>query len=266
MRVICRVIGLPAQDAERLVDLVLDTGEILAGIVDADAMDRAADAAMQTGGYLAEHLARAVDAADADGGTADDTLNALLAGEIAAGAMTFEEAAGILVQILSAGSETTTSLIGQAVRVLAGDPVLQDRLRTDPASIAPFLEEVLRTDGPFRFHYRSTAHPTELGGVAIPAGARLLLMWAAANLDAEGYADPDRLDVDRPLAKGHLAFGRGIHFCIGAPLARLEARIAVQRLLARTSAVALDPTVPPRHRPNIFLRRLGQLGVALTPS
>jgi cytochrome P450 len=272
MRVICRVIGLPPDDAPRLLDLVLDTGEILAGVVDVDAMGRAARAAMESGVYLAEHLARAVErrgAGDpAAGGVLGtvDTLNDLLAAEIAAGAMTFEEAAGMLVQILSAGSETTTSLIGQAVRVLADDPAVQARLRAEPEAIPPFLEEVLRTDGPFRFHYRSTRQPTELGGVAIPAGARVLLMWAAANLDGDAYADPERLDVDRPLAKGHLAFGRGIHFCIGAPLARLEARIAVQRLLERTAAVTLDPAVPPRQRPNIFLRRLGQLGVTVIPS
>jgi cytochrome P450 len=262
MRTIARVIGLPPGDAARLLTLVLDTGEILAGVVDQDAMQRAAASAMETGVYLAEHLAAAV-AARAGRDAPPDTLNDLLAIEIANGAMTFEEAAGILVQIVSAGSETTTSLIGQAVLVLAGDVALQDRLRADPAAVAPFLEEVLRTDGPFRFHYRTTRHASELGGVAIPAGARLLLMWAAANLDGEAYAAPEHLDVDRPLAKGHLAFGRGIHFCIGAPLARLEARIAVQRLLAATTSIALDPAVPPRRYPNIFLRRLAQLGVTV---
>ncbi len=252
MRVISRVIGLPPGDTPRLLRLTLDTGEILAGVVGQDAMESAAASAMETGVYLAGHLAAAVDrraATDggADGGAADppDTLNDLLAARIAAGAMTFEEAAGMLVQILSAGSETTTSLIGQAALVLAGDPALQDRLRAAPDDVAPFLEEVLRTDGPFRFHYRSTRHATELGGVAIPAGARLLLMWAAANLDGDAYATPEHLDVDRPLAKGHLAFGRGIHFCIGAPLARLEARIAVQRLLAAHGRSRSTP--PSRH-------------------
>jgi cytochrome P450 len=271
MRVISRVIGLPPDDTPRLMALVLDTDEILAGVVDQDAMQRAAASALDTGVYLASHLATAVErrgaaGAGAAGAGVPDTLNDLLAAEIASGAMTFEEAAGMLVQILSAGSETTSSLIAQAVLVLAGDAALQDRLRADPAAVAPFLEEVLRTDGPFRFHYRTTSRATELGGVAIPAGSRLLLMWAAANLDADAYSAPERLDVDRPLAKGHLAFGRGIHFCIGAPLARLESRLAVQRLLAATASVRLDPAVAPRRYPNIFLRRLSQLGVTVTPA
>ncbi len=259
MRVIARVIGLPEEDTPRLLRLVLDTDEILAGVVDEERMQRAAASAMETGVYLAEHLARAIERHDGR----DDTLLDVTAGAVATGEMTFEEVCGALVQILSAGSETTTSLVAQAALVLAGDRHLQDRLRADPALVGPFLEEVLRTDGPFRFHYRTTRAATSLGGVAIPAGARLLLMWAAANLDAAAYDDPTHLDVDRPLAKGHLAFGRGIHFCIGAPLARLESRIAIERLLASTTAVSLDPSIPPRHLPNIFLRRLSQLGISV---
>jgi cytochrome P450 len=259
MRVIARVIGLPEEDTPRLLRLVLDTNVILAGVGDAERMQRAAASAMETGTYLAEQLMGAM----AGAATAGDTLLDVTAGAITKGDMTFEEACGVLVQILSAGSETTTSLIAQATRVLADDRPLQHRLRNDPALVAPFLEEVLRTDGPFRFHYRTTRAATSLGGVAIPAGARLLLMWAAANLDGAAYEDPTHLDVDRPLAKGHLAFGRGIHFCIGAPLARLEARIAIERLLASTTAVSLDPSVPPRHFPNIFLRRLSQLGISV---
>jgi cytochrome P450 family 144 len=265
MRVISRVIGLPSGDTPMLLQLVLDTDEILAGVADQERMQRAAAAAMQTGVYLADHLTRAMHQHD---GTEDtgDTLLAVLARAVDAGALTFEECVGVLVQILSAGSETTTSLIAQAVRTLAGDRELQDRLRTSPGLVAAFLEEVLRTDGPFRFHYRTTTHATELGGVAIPAGARLLLMWAAANLDPDAYPEPEHLDVDRPIPKGHLAFGRGIHFCIGAPLARLEARIALERLLARTVAVELDPARPPLHFPSIFLRRLCQLGITVETS
>jgi cytochrome P450 len=261
MRVISRVIGLPADDTATQLRLVRDTGEILAGVTEQDRMQVAAATAMEAGVYLADHLARAV---AADGTVADDTLLAVLAKEIRAGVMTFEEGAGILVQILSAGSETTTSLIARSALTLADDRELQDRLRTEPNLVGPFLEESLRTDGPFRFHYRTTRQATELGGVAIPAGSRLLLMWAAANLDADAYPDPARLDVDRPIAKGHLAFGRGIHFCIGAPLARLESRIAVSRLLSSTRTIELDPALPPRQLRNIFLRRLVQLGVTVT--
>src|SRR5690606_34372042 len=110
--------------------------------------------------------------------------------------------------------------------------------------VPAFVEEALRSDGPFRFHYRMSTRDTSLGGVAIPARSRVLLMWAAANLDEAAFDDAERFDVDRPLVKSHLAFGRGIHFCIGAPLARLEARVAIEQLLARTSDIRLDAAAP----------------------
>jgi cytochrome P450 family 144 len=256
-QVINRVIGLPIDDAEMLVSQVLETNEILAGIVDAAQMQRAAESAVETSAYLGRHLEAAMAVPD------DENLLGTLAGGVRDGGLSFDEGVGILVQLVGAGTETTTSLIGTAVRRLAEDADLQARVRREPAAIPAFVEEMLRVDGPFRFHYRTTPHPTSLGGVAIPAGARVLLMWAAANLDSAAYPEPARVDVDRPLAKSHLAFGRGIHLCIGAPLARLEARIAIERLLSRTTRLRLDPDQSPRQRPNIFLRRLAALPVVL---
>lgn len=264
MQVLTRVIGLPVDDAPRLVRLVLDVGEILAGTGDADAMTRAATSAMDIGAYLGEHLATRIAATP----SIDDSspLLDVLADAVLRGELTDGEAVGILVQLASAGSETTTSLIGTSIRHLADDPALQDELRADLALVERFLEEMLRLDGPFRFHYRSTPHDTELGGVSIPAGSRVLLMWAAANLDEREFDHPDQLDLGRPVPKAHLAFGRGIHFCIGAPLARLEARVAITHLLQRTRAIEPDPARPAAHYPNIFLRRLRQLGVRVTPA
>jgi cytochrome P450 len=261
MRVIARVIGLPLDESPRLVELVLDVDQILAGVSDEPGMARAAASAGEQTTYLGERLRLAIEAPSS---VRDDTQLALLAGAVTRGEVTFDEAVGILVQLLGAGSETTTSLLGSAVRILASDPALQVRLRADVGLVPVFLEEVLRLDSPFRFHYRSVRHATHLGGVKIPAGARLLLMWGAANLDEAGYDDPDRLDLDRPIPKSHLAFGRGIHFCIGAPLARLETTIATRRLLETTSEIRLDPDVQPRHHRDIFLRRLAQLGVIVT--
>jgi cytochrome P450 len=183
------------------------------------------------------------------------------AGAVDAGEVTFDEAVGMLLQMLSAGTDTTTSLIGRGARFLAEHDDVQDQLRDDPARIPTFVEEILRVDGPFRFHYRAARHDTELGGVRIPAGARLMLMWAAANLDEVTAPDPARVDLDRTGKKSHFAFGRGIHFCIGAPLARLEARVALEQLLVRTTQIRLDPDHPPRYRPTIFLRRLADLDV-----
>lgn len=260
MRVIARVIGLPAEDSPRLLRLVLDVDQILAGIADENGMGRAAASAMEQATYLGEHLRRVVDDPTA---VLDDTLLFAVGESVTAGSLSFEEGVGVLVQMLGAGTETTTSLIATAARLLAGDDELQERLRADLDLVPTFLEEVLRIDGPFRFHYRSTVHATQLGGVDIPAGARVLLMWAAANLDEAAHPQPEVLSLDRGLPKSHLAFGRGIHFCIGAPLARLEARIAVTRLLESTTSIRLDPELPPRHHRDIFLRRLAQLGVAI---
>ncbi len=261
MRVITRVIGLPVEDSPRLLKLVLDVDQILAGISDEDGMARAAASAMEQATYLAEHLQRVIDDPSA---VLDDTLLFVVGESVTGGSLTFEEAVGVLVQMLGAGTETTTSLIATAVRLLAGDDELQDRLRSDPDLVPTFVEEVLRLDGPFRFHYRTTFHETQLGGVHIPPGARVLLMWAAANLDESAHPEPDVLSLDRNFPKSHLAFGRGIHFCIGAPLARLESRIAITRLLESTASIQLDPELPPRYHRDIFLRRLAQLGVVVT--
>ena len=105
---------------------------------------------------------------------------------------------------------------------------------------------MLRQDGPFQFHYRFTRSTAILGGISIPANSRVLLMWAAAN----------RPDLDHPVpAAPHYAFGRGLHFCIGAPLARLEARVAIEQLLGRSAEFALDHETEPERRPSISLRR-----------
>jgi cytochrome P450 len=103
------------------------------------------------------------------------------------------------------------------------------------------VEEVLRVESPFRFHPRTAKHATELGGVAIPERAMIALMWGAANRDDAMFDRPDEIVLDRTNARQHFAFGRGLHYCVGAPLARLEARIVLAKLLERTTRWALDP-------------------------
>ena len=100
---------------------------------------------------------------------------------------------------------------------------------------------------------------TRLGETHIPAGSRLLLLWAAANRDPDRFPHPNQIDLHRKNPQDHLSFGRGIHFCIGARLARLEARVVLEELLARTRTVELNPDAPPRHVPSIFVRRLETL-------
>jgi cytochrome P450 family 144 len=147
---------------------------------------------------------------------------------------------------------------------LARQADLQERLRRHPERIPAALEDILRDDGPFQFHYRWTTTDTSLKDVPIPANSRVLLLWAAANRPSPQEPGSAHHDVDDADPGAHFAFGRGLHFCIGAPLARLESRIAIERLLSQTSCISLDPDHPPVRRPSILLRRHASLPVILT--
>jgi cytochrome P450 len=137
-------------------------------------------------------------------------------------------------------------------------------LRKDPARIPIFLEEAVRVESPFRGHFRVTTQDTELGGVALPAGARVMLMWGSANRDPDAFPDPDRVDVAREHPHAHVGFGSGIHFCIGAPLARLEAEIVVAALLGRTTSFSIaSESIESGHVPSVFVRRLAALHLEL---
>ena len=173
------------------------------------------------------------------------------------------EAIVILHTLLSAGGESTTSLIGNAVRILAEDRDLQSGLRESPESIPMFVEEALRLEPPFRYHMRHVPKDTALGGVEIPSGATVLLLWGAANGDAAMFDHPEVIDLTREGPRRHVAFGRGIHHCVGAPLARIEARNVLSVLLARTSDITLDPQRRPRWVNSLMVRRHEELPVRL---
>ena len=261
-RTVCELIGLPPGDAPWIVTTVSTLGTLLDGVTDEDGMGPAVHAVIDLFTYLQGQL----DAALAAPAQERSGLLAVFAQGIAAGTVDAGEARDMLLVLVSAGSETTASLLATAVETLARDPGLQDRLRRDPAGIPAAVEDILRADGPFQFHYRATPHDTTLGGTDIPANSRVLLLWAAANRPApDGSDDAPDPSEDRGPAP-HFAFGKGLHFCIGAPVARLEARIALEQLLARTSSIALDPDRPPTRRPSIFIRRHASLPVVLTPA
>lgn len=251
--VIAAMIGIPATDVDELAPLILRSNDLLAGVLGVADMLAGAEASNRVNDHL-DALLRSWEPTT-DGMTVCDALvKAAVAGEL-----TIDDGLGMLVQLLGAGTETTTSLIGRAVMHLAGDEERQARLRAHPEELMRFIEEMLRLDGPFRFHYRSTPRDTELGGVAIPAGSRVLLMWAAANLDEAYFDRPDEFDPERAALRSHFAFGRGLHFCIGAPLARLETRIALEGLLRATNHFTLDPGGAPSFRRSIFVRKLDHL-------
>ncbi|GAA2771356.1 cytochrome P450 [Streptomyces showdoensis] len=254
--VIARVLGLPDADAARLTAWADAGVELFSGHADADRMLRLGADMADFLGYLRTRLDAAEDAPA--GGLVDTLVAARARGELAA-----DEATAMLLQLVIAGSESTTSLLGSAVRLLAARPDLQDRLRKDPAAVERLVEEALRLESPFRGHFRITTRPAVLGGVRLPAGARLMLLWGAANRDPEAHPEPDALDLDRPGPKGHTAFGRGIHFCLGAHLARLEAVVALRLLLAATSDLALPADDAPGYVPSLFVRRLARLPIVV---
>ena len=174
--------------------------------------------------------------------------------------------------LFAAGQDTTARLITAALRILGDDHALQDRLRAEPERIPDFVEEVLRLDGPVKTVSRLARVTTSLGGVDIPAGTTVAVFPHAANRDPERFEAPGELRLDRPNAKEHLAFGRGIHACPGGPLARVEARIALERLLARTSSIDISEAEhgPPgarryRYVPTYILRGITALHLEVTP-
>lgn len=172
------------------------------------------------------------------------------------------ELLGIMHQLLVAGNETTTNAIATGVWMLLENPALRAQLVAEPALIANFVEEVLRLHAPSPHLYRQVLQDTEIAGVKIAKDEVLMLSYLAGNHDESKFSCPDAIDLKRPNARQHLAFGRGIHFCIGNQLARAEMRVAFERLLARLPKLALDPAQPPPQFAAIYhVRGLERLDV-----
>jgi cytochrome P450 len=258
---------LPAYVVIRLLDLGDDAleavrrwammgGDFLAGRIGAAEMKHVFTESVEQYKYLSSHF----DAVQARGkGERGASLTATLAGGVDESLITREQAIGILVILFGAAGESTASLLGSAIRLLAMDQSLQAELRAAPALIPNFIEEVVRLETPFKFHYRVVNEATSLCGTSLQPGDLLLLGWAAANRDPQAWEYPDQLNLYRAKPERHLGFGYGIHFCIGAPLARLEVRVALEELLAGTQRIDLDPRRPPAFARSIFVRRLRHL-------
>ncbi len=260
--VMARLAGLPVNDVDQLLDWAFAGGEILAGTADLARMAELGLATRALSTYLRRHFAAALAAPAAEARCVIDEL----AAGVLSGVVTESEAIAILVVLVGAAGESTSSLVGSALRLLAADAQLQAQLRGNPALIEPFVEEVVRLESPFKGHYRVVLNDTELGGVPLRANARLFLLWAAANRDPSVFSRAEAIDLQRADGGDHLGFGHGIHFCIGARLARLEARVIIEELLGATAACRLDPADPPAHVSSIFVRRLARLPLLLDPA
>jgi cytochrome P450 len=254
MMVVARLIGVPAEDVDQLIRLSCLSTQLLDGVVDEEHLAASGAAGMELGTYIHRQFGRAV----AD--PRDDLLGALAT---ACSAGEFDELTAQLMMIIlfSAGGESTGSLLGNAMGILATRPELQRQLRENPDLLGPFIEEALRYEPPFRGHYRHVVTDTALGGTDLPAGSRLLLLWGAANRDTAQFDAPHEFRLDRPGGKGHITFGKGAHFCVGAALARLEAQIVLRAVLDRTSRIAAVDIGP--WLPSILVRRREHLELAV---
>jgi len=185
----------------------------------------------------------------------DDFTSALVHAQDADGQrLTSQQSATVVLNLLFAGHETTTGLLGNAFRRLLSDREAWEAIVRDPSLIPNAVEEILRLDSSVIAWRRRTTQATTVGGVPVPPGANLLLMLGSANRDPDVFSDPDRLDIRRPNAKEHLSFGQGAHLCLGAPLARLQARVVLEEVASVLPSLRLQPDVELEFAPNVSFR------------
>jgi cytochrome P450 len=254
--VIGRLIGFRNSDPSSLLQAAFDSTALVGATLTQQQLFECIGRSVEIQAWITDQLAQV--AAE----PAEDILTSIKRG-VASGVLSTPEGAAILHILLAAGGESTTSLLGNAVRIVAENTNLQQQLRQQPDRIPAFLEEVLRLESPFRSMLRSVPKDTTLGGVDIQAGATVLMFWSAGNRDPAAFENPDEMILDRPMR--HMTFGRGIHFCVGAPLARLEGRVVLTALLERTSSITLDPDQPPEWVQSLQVRRYKHLPLKLVP-
>jgi cytochrome P450 family 144 len=250
MMIVGRIIGVPDADIGKLTRWGYAATQLVEGLVTQHQMEAAGVAVMELSAYITEQFQQS--AADPQ-----DNLLGDLATACATGVLEDVAALTMMITLFSAGGESTASLIGSAAWILATQPDVQRQVRHRPELLGAYLEEVLRYEPPFRGHYRHVVNDTELCGVKLPAGSRLLLLWGSANRDPLHFDDPGQFRLDRPAAKSHITFGKGVHFCVGAALARLEAKVVLEQLLERTSRIEAADTG--RWLPSLLVRRLERL-------
>jgi cytochrome P450 len=233
VRTISRLLGLPVEDEPVL-------GGWLRAVIrrepDATELPAAARGAAESlRAYFLAHVG------ERRAAPRDDLLSDVVAAE-ARGDLDAEELPGLCILLYVAGTETVADFVGNALVALAEHPAQRALLIADPALAPRAVEELLRFESPVQYQVRTATTALELHGTAIPAGARVALLWAAANRDERRWEHPDELDLTRE-AKRNLAFGEGIHHCLGAPLARLQGRIVLEETLRAMPSYRLDGEV-----------------------
>ena len=244
--VICHLLGVPTEDQAQFRAWGHDVAATLdpQTAATAQAQTRAAELALT--GYLQDLVRKR--RANPD----DSILSALIAAEEEGDRLSSGEVVSTALLLLIAGFETTVNLIGNGTVALVGDPDSWDRLRQDPALVPAAIEEMLRYDSPVQLTCRIATEDVEAGGSVIEAGRAVIVFIGGANRDPGVFEQPDEFRIDRPDPGRHLSFSLGPHHCLGASLARLESRIAIEELTRRYPALEL--AAPPTRRPLLVLR------------
>jgi cytochrome P450 len=259
--VISELLGVPAADAEAVRGWAFHITRALDAIalpVERELIERGREATRE----MVEYFGRLAEERRRRPGS--DLLSGLVQAEEAGDRLSQRELLGTCLLLYVAGHDTTVNLIGNGLLALLRHPTEWRRLREEPGLLPGAIEELLRYDGPVQRTGRMAARDTEIGGVPIPEGSLVLGMLGAANRDPAQFKEPNRLDLTRGELR-HLAFGSGIHYCLGAPLARLEAQVAIGTVLRRFPGLALA-VERPIWRPSSALRGVEALPVVLDPA
>ena len=256
VRVILHVVGVPSEANERIKRWSDGRFAILWGQTTEAEQIRIARDTAAFWDFCQELVAARVEA------PREDLVSALIAYRAEGdGALTEREVASLVFDVLSAGHETTSNMLSNGLLQLLASGAW-DELVAEPARIGDALEEILRYDTPTPGWMRFTARPAMVGDVDIPAGQRVLLLLGSANRDETRWPDAEGFDIGRADAREHLSFSVGRHFCVGAALARVEGRVALEALCARLPGLHLRPGFEPRYVPSITFRMLESLPVA----
>lgn len=254
--VIAEMLGVPSEDRDRFRSWSTDfVGAIDAIGASEERRERSMAAAFELFGYFASLIA------ERHTTRSDDLIGRLVAARDDEDRLSDEELIGMLVLLLVAGHETTVGLIGNGMAALLDHPEQMELLRRDPDRVESAVEEMLRFDAPVqRATFRYAGEPVDIDGVTIEQGEQVSAVIAAGNRDPRQFPEPDDFDIGRNPNR-HLGFGRGSHYCLGAPLARLEARVAFTRLLERFTTIEAAGDI--EWRPSTFLRGPARLPVAV---
>ncbi len=256
IRVVTTLLGLPSEDAPRIKHWSDAWVEPLSGIISKKREIEVARLGIELQHYLAEWMERK------QRDPCPDVLSDLTHASFPDGRpLPMAEKMGLAEHVIVGGHETATSALASGLMLLIENPSVEVELRQRPELIKNFVEEVLRLESPSQGFFRYAIADGEISGTAIPKGSMVHVRFAAANRDPEQFPDPDELDLHRSNLGSHMAFSQGEHHCVGAPLARLELRIAFEELLERFDQFEFEPGSTLRHLPGLALRTLEALPI-----